>query len=160
MRACSSHGKPHSGERGQSLVELAISFPVMLLLLLGTVDFGMGLYSYLIVRDAAQEGALYGSFNPGNRVGIESRARNIAPNDSDALFFFPVPLHDKDAVQINISASAGNCQGISGGTINSITVTAFYEYPLLMPFSEQVLGSKTIPLSASATNVILQPACQ
>jgi len=140
-------------------VELAISFPVMLLLLLGTIDFGMALYSYLIIRDAAQEGALYGSFNPDNRVEIESRARNIAPNDSEALFFFPVELNNKDVVQIKIDTSAGNCQGISGGAINTITVTASHAYPMLMPFSAEVIGSKTIPLTASATNVILQPAC-
>lgn len=149
-----------NNERGQSLVELAISFPVMLLLLLGTIDFGMALYSFLIVRDAAQEGALYGSFNPGNSVEIESRARNIAPIDSDALFFFPVALTDEEVVRISIERSAGNCQGFSAGAINTITVTASYAYPLLMPFSEEVIGSKTIPLTASATNVILQPACR
>jgi len=43
----------------------------MLLLLLGQIDFGMALYSFVIVRDAAQEGALYGSFNPNNRIEIE-----------------------------------------------------------------------------------------
>ena len=85
-------------ERAQSLVELAISFPVVLLLLLGTLDFGMALYSFLVLRDAAQEGALYGSFNPNNRVETESRARNIAPNDSDALYFYPVELTNKDIV--------------------------------------------------------------
>src|SRR5512143_273507 len=51
-------------ERGQSLVELAISLTVMLLLLSGAVTFGMALFSYVSLRDAAQEGALYGSFNP------------------------------------------------------------------------------------------------
>lgn len=51
-------------ERGQSLVELAISLTVMLLLLAGAVTFGMALFSYVAMRDAAQEGALWGSFNP------------------------------------------------------------------------------------------------
>src|SRR5688572_9865176 len=134
-------------ENGQSLVELAISFPVMLLLLLGTLDFGMALYSFVIIRDAAQEGALYGSFNPNNIVEIESRARNIAPNDSEALYFFPVELTNEDVVQIDINTSAQNCQGITQGAINSITVTASYNYPMLMPFAEQVIGSKTIPLT-------------
>ena len=147
-------------ESGQSLVELAISFPVILLLLLGTLDFGMALYSFVIIRDAAQEGALYGSFNPNNRVEIESRARNIAPNDTNALFFFPVELNNKELVLINIKTSAANCQGITAGTANSITVEASYNYPMIMPFARQVIGSSTIPLHASATNVILQPACQ
>ena len=147
-------------ERGQSLVELAIVFPVILLLLLGTIDFGMALYSFVIVRDAAQEGALYGSFNPNNRAEIESRARNIAPNDSEALFFFPVELRNTEIVHIQIETSGNNCQGITGNKINTITVSVSYNYPLLMPFAGQVTGSKNIPLTASATDVILQPACQ
>ena len=154
-----SNNKSRRLEKGQSLVELAISFPVMLLLLLGTIDFGMALYSFLIIRDAAQEGALYGSFNPNNRVQIESRARNIAPNDTNALFFFPVELNNKDDVQISISTSAENCQGMTHGRINTITVSASYKYPMLMPFAQQVIGSRSIPLTATATNVILQPAC-
>lgn len=149
----------HQGEQGQSLVELAISFPVMLLLLLGTIDFGMALYSFIIIRDAAQEGALYGSFNPNNKIEIESRARNIAPNDTNALFFFPVELKNKDIVKVEIKTSGKNCQGIAHGQLNSITVTTTYHYSLLMPFAEQVIGSRTIPLTAKATNVILQPAC-
>jgi Flp pilus assembly protein TadG len=146
-------------ESGQSLTELAISFPLILLLLLGTLDFGMALYSYVIIRDAAQEGALYGSFNPNNNVEIESRARNIAPVASDALFFFPVDLDNKDVVDIQISTSGENCQGRTSGLTNSITVTASYSYKLIMPFAEQLIGSQTIPLTAAASNVILQPAC-
>src|SRR5688572_33081961 len=129
--------KTFKHERGQSLVELAISFPVMLLLLLGTIDFGMALYSFVIIRDAAQEGALYGSFNPNNRVEIESRARNIAPNDSEALFFFPVELNNKDAVQVEISTSGENCQGLTASAFNNITVSVSYNYALLMPRSEE-----------------------
>jgi len=64
-------------ERGQSLVELAITLPVLILLLLGTVDFGMAIFSYSMLRDAAQEGAFYGSFNPANTAEIENSARNI-----------------------------------------------------------------------------------
>ncbi len=59
-------------ERGQSLVELAISLTVILLLLSGAVSFGMALFSYVAIRDAAQEGALYGSFNPYADTGVGS----------------------------------------------------------------------------------------
>ena len=146
-------------QRGQSLVELAISFPVMLLLLLGTIDFGMALYSFVILQDASQEGALYGSFNPKNTAEIEIRARNIAPNDSEALFFFPVELHDQEAVRIEISTSGEECRGSKGNKTNTISVSVSYDYQLLMPFAELVIGSRTIPLNSTTTDVILQPAC-
>ncbi|MBM3126896.1 MAG: pilus assembly protein [Chloroflexi bacterium] len=160
MHKTSSNRQPSRSQSGQSLVELAISFPIMLLLLLGTIDFGMALYSFLILRDAAQEGALYGSFNPANKVEIESRARNIAPNDTEALFFFPVKLNNEEVVQIDILTPGEECQGSTDGFIHTITVNASFNYPMLMPFAEQVIGSRFIPLTAEATNVILQPACQ
>ena len=64
MTDITSAKSPHGRERGQSLVELAISLTVMLLLLSGAVSFGMALFSYVAIRDAAGEGALYGSIRP------------------------------------------------------------------------------------------------
>jgi Flp pilus assembly protein TadG len=148
-------------ERGQSLTELAISFPVILLLMLGTLDFGMATYSYLIIRDAAQEGALYGSINPNNNTEIESRVRFIAPQDDrDGVYFSPVELDNKDKVIVTIKTSGENCQGITNGKVNSITVAVSYNYPILIPFSESIIGRRTIALDAASTNVIIQPACK
>jgi Flp pilus assembly protein TadG len=56
----SRSGRKRRGERGQSLVELALTLPVLLLLLVGVVEVGNGLNAYLTVVDAAREGARYG----------------------------------------------------------------------------------------------------
>ena len=42
-------------ERGQSLVETALVLPVLLLLLVGILDFGRIMYSYAHLHMAAQE---------------------------------------------------------------------------------------------------------
>lgn len=146
-------------ERGQSLVELAVSLPIILLLLLGTIDFGMAVYSYTILKDAAQEGALYGSFDPQNRAGIENRARSIAPQDPEAPFFNLLNLRDKTLVKVEIKIPGDPCQGITEGSSNSVEVDVSYNYRVLIPFSNQIIGSNFIPLTATATNIILQPAC-
>jgi len=146
-------------ERGQSLVELAISLPVILLILLGTVDFGMAIFSYAILRDAAQEGALYGSFNPDNKAEIENRARNISPQGEDEIFSSPVELTDSELVQVEVKAIGASCQGSTDGESNSLQVRVRYQYPILMPFIGTIIGSDTITLTGSATNVILQPSC-
>ena len=66
-------------KKGQSLVEFAISLTVMLILLAGTVDFGIGLFHYIAMREAAQEGALYGSIAPPPYAGnFNCPNRNIA----------------------------------------------------------------------------------
>lgn len=146
-------------ERGQSLVELAISLPVIILILLGTIDFGMALFSYAILRDAAQEGALYGSFNPTNESAIENRARNILPRSGEDIFSSPVDLRNTSEVTVEIKAIGQACQGVTSGAANSIEVSVIYQYPILMPFAGQVIGSDTIQLTGRATNVILQPPC-
>jgi len=147
------------GERGQSLVELAISLPVILLLLIGTIDFGMAIFSYSILRDAAQEGAFYGSFNPANRAEIENRARNISPRGENGIFSSPVDLRNKTLVKINVKAIGAACQGITNGAANSLQVSVSYKYPIIMPFAGQIISSDTITLTGTATNIILQPPC-
>ncbi len=150
---------PARRERGQSLVEMAVSLPVILLLLMGTADFGMAIFSYTILRDAAQEGALYGSFDPANRAGIERRARGISPHTPESPFYSPVDLTNPDLVKVSIKTAGGACQEISAGRSNDIEVSVSYDYPMLTPLMQQIIGSGSILLSAKATNVILQPPC-
>ena len=153
------HENSARSERGQSLVELAITLPILVLLLLGTLDFGMAIFSYSMLRDAAQEGAFYGSFNPSNVAEIENRARNISPRAEDAIFSSPVQLRDTDLIKVSVRALGNFCQGATNGVANSIQVNVSYKYPLLMPFIGRLIGSNTIPLTGTATNVILQPQC-
>lgn len=47
-------------ERGQGLVEFALVLPIFLILVLGIVDFGWALKSYITITNAAREGARYG----------------------------------------------------------------------------------------------------
>lgn len=149
-----------SNEKGQSLVELAISLPVILLILLATFDFGMALFSYSILRDAAQEGALYGSFNPGNKTQIENRARNILPREDDEVFSSPVNLRDKEQVSVEIKFKGKSCEGVTKGTANYVEVRVSYNYPIIMPLTGEIVGTDTIRLTGSASNVILQPPCK
>jgi Flp pilus assembly protein TadG len=152
--------RKHRSEHAQSLIELAVSLPVIILILLGTIDFGMAIFSYAILRDAAQEGALYGSFNPANKAEIENRARNISPRADDAVFSSPINLRDKILIKVDVKAIGNSCQGTTKGAANSLQVTVSYKYPLIMPFIRPILGADTISLAGTATNIILQPPCK
>lgn len=52
-------------EKGQGLVELAIILPLLLIILLGIIDFGRVFYAYVTVTNASREGARYGALHPG-----------------------------------------------------------------------------------------------
>ncbi len=138
--------------RGQSLVELAISLTVILLLLLGAVDFGIAIYQYVAIRDAAAEGAIYGSFEPTKVSGMKFRAIESA---SDVT-----PLTESD---VNVVFNGLNCQGFNDSIPpkpNSVTVAITFDHALIFPMVSTMIGTNTIKLRADATNTILTPKCE
>jgi Flp pilus assembly protein TadG len=52
------------GSRGQSLVELALILPVILLIVMFALDFGRAFYSWVTVTNAARVAANYAAANP------------------------------------------------------------------------------------------------
>jgi hypothetical protein len=130
--------------KGQSLVELAISFVVLMLLLSGAVEFGMAFFQFVQLRDAAQEGALYGATHPSELDNIQLRARE----SSDT----PLDLNRPD-VYVEVLYSGGACEGYD----NSIKVTMTYEHKVFMPFFS--FFKDAIVLKADVTDTILYPIC-
>lgn len=137
-------------ERGQSLVELAISIVVLLMLLSGAVEFGIAFFRLVQLRDAAQEGALYGSINPTDSAGIESRARNSST--SPLKLSTLVCQVDGDGVCVTIEYLPGNCPG------DAIRVTMKYNHKIFMPFVSAAIGRSKFPLTAQVTHTILTSA--
>lgn len=58
---------------GQSLLELGLALPLLLLILLGTVDLGRVFFDIVQLRNAAREGAGYAARNPGEDAAIRTR---------------------------------------------------------------------------------------
>ncbi|MDQ2943585.1 MAG: pilus assembly protein [Candidatus Dormibacteraeota bacterium] len=58
-------GGPNRAARGQSLVELAVALPILILLLFGIIDFGAVFNSYLEVRSTSREGARLAAVDNG-----------------------------------------------------------------------------------------------
>jgi hypothetical protein len=143
-------------ERGQSLVELGISLLILLYLLSGAAEFGVLFFQFVQLRDAAQEGALYGSMNPSNITEINKRIQHSSesPLDLEALI-----LSGEVTVEINIdgtpssdpSYASVDCEG------HGIQVIVSYDHKIFMPFMPQLLSTDIIPLRAEVTDTILQP---
>jgi Flp pilus assembly protein TadG len=96
--------------RGQSIVELAISMPLLLLLMLGTIDIGRVFFDYIEMRNAVVEGATYGSRHPMESGEIANvTMRHGLPGDA-----------------VVTSAVSGECGQPQGG--GSITVTATHTF--------------------------------
>ena len=136
--------------RGQSLVEMALFLMIILFVLGGAVNFGIGYFSYVAIRDAAQEGAIYASIHPPYDGAAETAIRYRVKNSASP---YPVDLQALPASNISIVAD----EGTEAGRPISITVT--YNYQLTLPFITLLIGTNScgacIPLHATATGVIL-----
>lgn len=69
--------RPRPRDEGGALVELALVLPVLVLVFVGTIDFGRIFYTSQALTDAARAGAQYGAFTPGRSgdfTGMENTA--------------------------------------------------------------------------------------
>ncbi len=133
------------GERGQSLTELAVSFALLVLILAVGVDLGRAFFSLTSLREAAEEGALYGSLYPQVAQNIIDRVRSSSTT--------PVDLANTATVGVTVSTPGGACAG------KTMVVSVTYQFNLTMPMVATLIGTQTFPLSASATSTILRPEC-
>ncbi len=132
-------------ERGQSLVEITTGLVFLLVMLAGIVDVGRALFARAALLDAAEEGALYGSYQPTDVSGIEGRIRDISDG--------PVDFSDLDAVKVSVAYGGSACAG------NLLSVGVSYDFTITTPFMGTILGSQIFPLSVSSESLILAPGC-
>ncbi len=130
-------------ERGQSLTEMAISISLLMIVLAGAIDLGRVYFLLLALRDAAAEGAAYGSIAPGDLAGIESRVRGESP----------AGMIDWSGATIKTTFIGPACRG--GG----VRVHATIPYRILTPFVGAIVGGQSISLDAEVVNTILTPEC-
>lgn len=119
-------------EKGQNLVELALIFPILILILTGTLDLGRGMQAYIGISQAAREGARYGSVNGWDASGMTSVALSELQRAG---------LNPADATVTVVTATAGN----------PVRVTVSYRFQLLLAFWR----SGSITLTSSAEMVVI-----
>jgi Flp pilus assembly protein TadG len=116
-------------QEGQSMVEVALVLPVLLLILLGIFDFGRAIFAYNLVSNAAREGARAAIVDQNPTV-VEDEARATAISLDPALM---TVTFTTCAPPIKIG-----CEAI---------VTVDYEWSAITPLMSSVVG----PISLSST---------
>lgn len=149
------------GEKGQSLVELAISIMFLLLLIAGIVDLGRAFFTYIALRDAAQEGAAYASVaredpeDPMMCSEIVARTQSTSNTQIVDLTQTLVSVVFAGGIPCSGSVNANACFG------QSVEVIVTYsEFPLITPFLGTILGRQTVPITASIFDTVITPLCE
>ncbi len=81
-------GRPfcRRSHKGQALVEFALTFLLFILLVMGVLDFGRGIFMWNGVSEAAREIARVTSVHPGATLGDSIETQQVVDNQK-ALFF-------------------------------------------------------------------------
>ena len=142
--------------KGQSLVEFAMSLLFLLVLLAGVVDIGRAYFTFVALRDAAQEGASYGAAFPTFCTQIRERIKS----SSDS----PVDLSTLNDSDIAVLISGVDCDIAVGlglaCTPNEIKVEiTMDDFPITMPFMGSILGTQALTLKADVADTIISNPC-
>ncbi len=123
-----------ASDAGSALVELAVTLPLLVLVMVGAVDFARVFYTGMELTNAARAGAQYGAYNPaqsGDIAGMQTTA----------------------AGSVNITgvtaAASRTCQCATGaGTFSAATCTT------TCPSGQHLVVTVTVTTSKVFTTVV------
>lgn len=105
-------------ERGQTAVELALIAPLLIVLLLGIIQFGVAFHDYVTITDAARAGArkaIVARFSGGDFSPATQAARDAA----------------SQLDQTKLQPTVKDPDGLTAGSLVTVTVT--YPYKIDIP---------------------------
>ncbi len=108
--------------RGQGLAELALILPVLMIIVLGTIDFGRAYFAYVSVTNGARNGAQYAGAAPTNASDMTGIRSAVLADTSD--------LVNTSATNPAVATALGT-DG-QGNTFIDVTVT--YEFEPIFPW--------------------------
>ncbi|MEW5953326.1 MAG: TadE/TadG family type IV pilus assembly protein [Bacillota bacterium] len=118
--------KIYRDNRGQSLVEMALVLPLLIIILFGIIEFGRVFHSYLIITHASREGARVGVVGQSN-TDIKQQIQDAAPLNLDKL-----------TITITPSEQQARTPGVP------LTVSVGYQVDLFTPILGSILPNPVL----------------
>jgi hypothetical protein len=144
---------PH--QKGQSLMELAISVMVLLIILAGMIDLGRAIFYYLAMRDAAEEGMVLATINPSWCGQIRQAVQSNMDNSSiDVVINYSTTV---GGAANTLCESADVHQQCAGHTVD-VSVRDD-NFPITMPLIGGFLGTQHLSLRANIQGTVIRPEC-
>lgn len=127
-------------QRGAASVEMALVAPLLVLLLMGIIDVGRILFTHVAVQDAAQEGALFASYEPDNFGAVRQRVvtsvEELALNSGEVVVSCPL-----------------------GPNGDEIDVTVQHDVDLLTPIIGQLVGESVRLTKTVRAHLLTEKQC-
>ncbi|HEY7659831.1 MAG TPA: TadE/TadG family type IV pilus assembly protein [Actinomycetota bacterium] len=129
LRTAAPNARPDDGQHGAVAVEFALILPLLLMLVLGIIEFGFGYHAWDSTQNGAREGARLAAVEP-NIVLIEDRVRGSSGFLDQANLSVTITCRKFDG------ASFGTCapgQDWDEGDIVRVQVDYAYDYITPLP---------------------------
>jgi Flp pilus assembly protein TadG len=114
-------------ERGASLVELALVLPILLVVLLGALDLGRGVYVRTALATAARDGARFASVDPTNVACIGAAAISRAPipdlTVADVTVTPPLTIDLGESIRVEVETTYRPLSALMVGIAASDAIT-------------------------------------
>jgi len=120
-------------------------------LIAAIIDMGSALFTWIALRDAAQEGALYGSIHPSDSNGIKVR---VVTASNRPLNLRQAYTNGTLNIDPTLTVNSGTGTVCTGGAVK---VAVSYRYTPIIPMVSAIWP--TIPIRATVTDTILLPEC-
>jgi Flp pilus assembly protein TadG len=134
-----------AGQRGQALIETALTLPIVLVISISIFEFGRALQVWQLLTNAAREGA---------RVAVLPGASQAAVKQRVLDYMAAGGLQNPAANQINVQSNAQIIMSGNPVSASQITVSYPFNFMLLNPIMQLIVrGSRVgapITMTASA----------
>lgn len=123
-------GQYIKNKRGQGMVELALTLPILILLVAGMMEFGQVIHQQLVVTEAAREGARAAAVGDSDTV-----IANVVRSAASTI--------DRGNLQVNISPGVR----VRG---NAVTVTVSNPVQIITPLISSFFPANPFIVQATA----------
>lgn len=112
-----------NNQKGQSMVELAIILPILLLIIMGIFEFGRVMNAYLTINHAAREGA---------------RAASLGSYDTQIIEKIDTASYPLDILKLTKTISPSKISRTRGAYA---AVTVAYDFDIIIPIIQNLVPS-------------------
>jgi len=127
MKNMFARSSSNSRQKGQDLVEFALVFPLLFLILFGVIDLGRIFHASISISNAAREGARYATLDPNFLLDFDGVLTQEFINDVKNYTLQESKIYGVDVLSSNIQVSCpeGTCK-----MRQPIQVTVYYDLDL------------------------------
>ncbi len=133
-----------ASERGQAMLEVALTLPLLLLVAVGIFEFGRAYQTWQILTNAAREGARIAVLPGTDDDAVEARVHEYLEAGL---------IPDPDDADVTIDRDTTVVLGAGTASASRVDVTYPFTFIVLQPVAQLVVGASTVgaPLTMSTS---------